>query len=126
MRKPLSIAALLFAWLCANGALLDVVQALAWGKMFAGYARTMSVAAALDATFDPAKRCELCVGVAQARDSADKQLPAPSARDAAKLVLVCDTPAKIVFVSAPTAWPAAFASAGPIRTDPVPLPPPRV
>ena len=35
MRKNLAITSLLFAWLCANGALLDAVQVFAWGKMFA-------------------------------------------------------------------------------------------
>ena len=53
--KKCAITFLLFAWICANGALLDVVQVFAWGKMFSGYAKSMSVSAALKETFDPAR-----------------------------------------------------------------------
>lgn len=126
MRKNASLAALLLAWLCANGALLDVVQVVAWGRMFSGYRETMSVGAALRATFDPAKPCELCVGVAQAKDVAEKSPAVPAGRAAEKLVLACETPARLIFVSIPTDWPAALASAGPLRTESVPVPPPRV
>jgi hypothetical protein len=126
LRKSASIAALLLAWLCANGVMLDAVQVFAWAKMFSGYTATMSTADALLATFDPAKRCELCVGVAQAKDATEKNLPPASARGTEKIVLVCDAPVPLVFVSPPTDWPAALASAAPVRTEPVPLPPPRV
>jgi hypothetical protein len=126
VRKPLSIAALLLAWLCANGVLLNAVQVFAWAKMFSGYTATLSTADAFLATFDPAKRCELCVGVAQAKDATEKNLPPVSARGAEKIVLVYDAPVPLVFVSPPIDWPAALASAGPIRTELVPLPPPRV
>jgi hypothetical protein len=127
VRKNLSIASLLLAWLCANGALLDAVQVFAWGKMFAGYTGTMSVTAALRATFDPAKPCELCVTVAAAKDTAQKQLPSQVERAAAdKLLLALHSVARPVFVSPPADWPAALASAAPSRTEPVPLPPPRV
>ena len=59
----------MLAWLCANGALLDLVQVFAWSRMFAGYTQTMTVGAALRETFDPAKPCELCLGVADAKDA---------------------------------------------------------
>ena len=126
MRKKSSIACLFFAWLCANGALLDVVQVFAWGKMFAGYTGTMSVVAALNATFDPAKPCDLCLTVATAKDTAEKQLPAAVSRASAdKLLLALHTPARLIFVSPTADWPAALASAAPSRTEPVPVPPPR-
>ncbi|MSU73129.1 MAG: hypothetical protein EXS43_12440 [Opitutus sp.] len=127
MRKKLSIVGLLVAWLCANGALLDVVQVFAWGRMFAGYAESMTVGAALSATFDPAKPCELCVSVAQTKDQQEKQAPAELLR--AKdhpLVLACDLPAAIVFSAPNQEWPAGPALAPPGRNDPVPVPPPRV
>lgn len=127
MRKKLSIVGLLVAWLCANGALLDVVQVFAWGRMFVGYAESMTVTAALSATFDPAKPCELCVSVAQTKDRQEKQSPAEllRAKDH-KLVLACDLPTAIVFAALTQEWPSVPTLAPPGRSDPVPVPPPRV
>ena len=126
MQKKLALSSLLFAWLCANGALLDVVQVLAWGRMFAGYTETMSVTAALRETFDPAKPCAMCVDVAHAKETAKRQLPSAVERSAEKFLLALHTPAPVVFVRTPADWPAALASAAPSRTEPVPVPPPRV
>jgi hypothetical protein len=126
VRKKISTACLLLAWLCANGVVLDAVQVVAWSRMFTGYLETMSVGAALRETFNPAKPCDLCVSVAKAQETAQKQLPAGVERAADKLVLACETPATIVFDRKTEPWPAVLASAAPLRTDPVPLPPPRV
>lgn len=125
MRKPIAITSLLLAWLCANGALLDVVQVVAWSRMFADYNQTMSVGAALRATFDPEKPCELCMGVAEAKDLERKQGPQSLERTAEKLVLACEAPAKIVLTAPVLAWPAARACAAPDRCETVPVPPPR-
>jgi hypothetical protein len=127
VRKNVSIAGLLLAWLCANGALLDLVQVFAWGRMFAGYTETMNVAAALRATFDPQKPCDLCLHVADAKGVARQQsAPAPSERTAPKLDLVCDEAAPIVFATFSDDWPAAQASIAPGRVEAVDVPPPRV
>lgn len=126
MRKNLSIVGLLFAWLCANGALLDVVQVFAWGKMFSDHTRTLSVGAALRATFDPAKACELCLSVASAKDTAEKQLPGQVERAADKLLLALHAPARPVFVIPSADWPVTLARVAPSRTEPVPVRPPRV
>lgn len=126
MRKQLSIAGLLVAWLCANGALLDVVQVFAWGRMFIGYAESMTVAAALTKTFDPAKPCELCVSVAQTKGLQEKQLPAEVKNSTEKLVLVCVPPTVIVLTGCPSEWPVTASMLPAGRIDPVPVPPPRV
>ncbi|MCX6956024.1 MAG: hypothetical protein NTV51_28135 [Verrucomicrobia bacterium] len=127
MRKKFSIACLLFAWLCANGALLDAVQVFAWGKMFSENARVMDVAEALRATFDPEKPCELCRGVAAAKETAAQQLPASVENSGAeKLLLALHSVALPDFVSPSADWPATLASVAPSRTEPVPVPPPRV
>lgn len=125
MRKKTALFALLLAWLCANGVLLDAAQVLAWAKMFAGYSNTMSVAAALDATFDPAKPCNLCVGISTARDAAKQQLPQAVERTAEKLLLALHRPDPIVLTNDTGDWPAMLASVAPSRTDSVPVPPPR-
>jgi hypothetical protein len=125
--KKSAITFLLFAWICANGALLDVVQVFAWGKMFSGYAKTMSVAASLNETFDPAKPCEMCIGVATAKeDLGQKKIPANLEQNSAQLVLAFHAASPFVLVNVPEAWPAERGCAAPTRSEIVPVPPPRV
>lgn len=126
MRRKISTACLLFAWLCANGAIWDVMQVFAWTKMFTGYAQNMAVAAALKETFDPNKPCELCTTVAKAKEQEQKQLPPQIERGADKLVLATHANTPVVFHRPAHDWPGLSHEAGMSRTDPVPLPPPRV
>lgn len=125
MSRKLAIVSLAFAWLCANGVLWDAMQVVAWGKMLAGYTETMPLGDALRATFDPAKPCEMCVGIAKAKDATQKQAPAPEPGSAAKFHLAMHVVESPVFAPAPAAWPVARTTMLRERTDPVPLPPPR-
>lgn len=125
MRKKIATLSLLFAWLCANGALLDGVQVFAWAKMFAGYARVMPLGEALRVTFDPNRPCDVCLGVAAAKETAKQQLPAGVDRAAEKIQLALQPTASLVLSQPPADWPPALALAAPSRTDPVPVPPPR-
>ncbi len=126
MRKKIASLALFFAWLCANGALLDAVQVIAWGKMFAGNAGSMNPVAALQETFNPAKRCEMCRSIAAVRESAQQQLPQTVEPAAEKILLALHSPAPVVLANDPGDWPAVRASLAPSRTEAVPVPPPRV
>ena len=127
MWKKSAITFLLFAWICANGALLDVVQVFAWGKMFSGYAKTMSVAASLNETFDPSKPCEMCIGVATAKEDLDqKHVPATLEQSSSKLLLALNAASPFVFVKVPEDWPAERGHTTPSRSETVPVPPPRV
>ncbi len=127
MRKRLAITALFVAWLCANGAIWDVMQCVAWGKMFAGYSETMPIAQALRETFDPAKPCDMCGSIAKAKDSTKEHLPqAGQQTDAAKFLLVVHAADTAVFQTDPGEWMALRVPSLSERTDPVPLPPPRV
>lgn len=116
----------MLAWLCANGALWDAMQMAAWGKMFAGYSGTMSLTQALRETFDPAKPCEMCLGIAKAKTDTAKQLPSSEQAAAAKFVLILHKADALVFTSVTNEWNATAVAAMTERTDPVPLPPPRV
>jgi hypothetical protein len=124
--RALATLSLVFAWLCANGAVWDVMQVAAWGKMFAGYSERMSVTQALQETFDPAKPCEMCLGIAKAKEATAKQTSAPEQGAAAKFVLAIHSADAPVFANDPGDWMSGPASSGRERTDPVPLPPPRV
>lgn len=127
MRFRLSITGLLFAWLCASGGLLDVAQVLAWSRMYAGYAQTMSAGEALTQTFDPEKPCELCVAVLKARQASagSRETPAVASAEVEKIFLVAHRGGPGVVAPSLEAWPEAgdvFAGA---RCEPVPVPPPR-
>jgi hypothetical protein len=127
--RRFAIFALLAAWFCAQGALLDVLQILAWSRMFSQYAETQSLAEALTETFDAAKPCPLCLSVRQARAASENKPVAPggeSARDVSKLVLALPSPSSVL--SPPTfvafARPLSWEIPKP-RENVVPLPPPR-
>ena len=125
MRKKIATGCLLFAWLCANGAVSDVAQLVAWSRMFAGYARVLSVSAALEETFDASKPCELCLAVKKERASENTQSPA-AALSVEKLLLACSTPAATELFAPPAGdWPAATDWEIVARTEAVPDRPPR-
>jgi hypothetical protein len=123
--KRIPSLALLLAWFAANGALLDVVQVLAWGRMFADYAQTLDTRAALERTFDPAKPCQLCRQVSRARDDAKSALPAGAERSSEKLVLALQKPNPVLFFRETETWNLPPSAKGPRRSDPVPVPPPK-
>jgi hypothetical protein len=124
MRRSLSAAWLLFAWLCANGMLLDVAQMIAWSRMFTGYVHSMPVAEALRETFDPAKPCRWCCAVQRARAASRKQTPAPSP-EPIKLVLFCERAGEFVPPAAAGDAMESEPAAGTSWRDPVPVPPPK-
>ncbi len=125
VRKTVASFSLLFAWLCANGGLLDGVQVFAWAKMFAGYTQTMSVGEALRETFDPAKPCEMCLGVASAKDTARKQLPAAIEHAGEKITLALEAAPEMVLPHVRESWRDAPARLALSWTKSVPVPPPR-
>ncbi len=128
VRRHVSIFALFLAWLCANGAVWNVVQLVAWAKMFHDYSQVMPVTRALQVTFDGTKPCGICCAVQKAQDAARDQLP----RDAAlggtmeKILLLSETVPAIVVTAPDFAWPGVTNDTGPLRTEAVPVTPPRV
>jgi hypothetical protein len=124
VRKNLATLCLAFAWLCATGAVSDVAQVFAWGRMFVGYTRVLSVSAALTQTFDAKKPCELCLAVKQTRGSEDSEPRATLAVE--KLFLACSAAPSPVIVAPPAVnWPDAANWRLVARTDAVPTRPPR-
>ena len=126
VRQRIAVAGLMLAWLCANGALWDAMQVAAWGKMLAGYSETMPLPEALRQTFDASKPCEMCRGIAQARTAAEDQTPATELRAEAKFILAFHFVNAPVFANDPDDWMTAPTSGLRERSDPVPVPPPRV
>ncbi len=126
MRRTLSILSLSIAWLCANGSLWNVMQLVAWAKMFHDYSQIMPAVPALSLTFDLSKPCEICTMIQHGRDATrDTQSPVLlSTGD--KLVLACETAAPVVMTAPDFYWPDVVNDVGPARSETVPLPPPRV
>ncbi len=127
MRRKTSIAFLLIAWLCANGSLWEVVQVVAWGKMFARYTQEFSVVNALARTFDASKPCALCKVAQKGHDaaSASGQTPA-STNTSEKVLLAFHATTPLVIVAPDFSWRGVDDDSGLMRTEAVPVPPPRV
>ena len=128
MRRKLSLVLTLTAWLLATGSHWDLVQTFAYARMFADNARTLPLTAALDRTFSPEGRCEICTAVDSAKQSPDHaNAPASAEKFAGKIPLTHESEAFFLFDLSPvSAW---FDSAPRLtsaeRAAP-PLPPPRV
>ena len=115
---------MLFAWLCANGAALDVMQVFAWARMFAGYARTAPVALAAQETFDPSKLCPICQAVQKGREAGAKQ---PAAAPAQRItLLICQRDDIVLTGPLPREWPEMAPAYAPAWRQPVSLPPPKL
>lgn len=127
VRRKLSLLCLLITWLCANGAVWNVVQVVAWAKMFRDYSQVMPVAQALQLTFDGSAPCDLC-SIAQSGGNATRNSQPPAALDsgAEKILLIAECAPDPVLVAPDHAWPGVADTAGLTRTEAVPVPPPRV
>jgi hypothetical protein len=127
VRRRFSICCLLLAWLCANGAVWNVVQVVAWAKMYHDYSRVMPSSRALQITFDGSAPCALCHLTQSAADAARRQLPRDSALgDAMEKIFLASESVPVVVLAAPDpAWPGVADAAGRTRTDAVPVTPPR-
>jgi hypothetical protein len=126
MPRRLPAVSLLLAWLCASGAMLDVVQAFAWARMFAGYARIESILPAAKDTFDPAKPCEICRAVSKARETSNQNTPAARSAATEKIILFFERPVRFVGVAAQRTWPLAPPARVLVRAGDVPVPPPKI
>lgn len=122
MRRFIHLS-LLSAWLCASGAMLDVAQVFAWGRMFAGYVQRESLSEAAHETFDPGKPCAICRAVRQAREASAPV--APRAGGSERLILISEIPAEFVAPAATPAWPLPGSWLAELRVNEVPVPPPR-
>jgi hypothetical protein len=122
VRRRFAILSLICAWLFANGAVLNGLQAVAWAKMLHDYAQRLPLRAALARTFDASAPCELCGAV---QDLRKKEPQAPLERASERIVLACQTAEPVLFATEKREWRVAFAERGPNRCEPVPVRPPR-
>ncbi len=122
MRRTFQILILSFAWLCANGALWDAVQVVAWAKMMRDYSQIMSFSQAVKKTFDGTATCEICAVV----DDVKQNQPAQQTeRSREKVLLAVQTPERFLVAVPTPSWPDVAHDTGLTRAEPVPVPPPR-
>lgn len=126
MSKRLSIIALFAAWLCASGAMLDVVQVFAWARMFTGYVHTMPLAEAASETLDADKPCPICQAVRRAREDSTNQQPVNAASSVEKLLLAFETTEPVMLAREMESWPESREHTPLSWRAPVPVPPPRI
>ena len=127
MRRKFALVLTLTAWLLATGAQWDVVQAAAWARMFSNNLAVLPLGAALERTFSPEGRCEICGAVSTAKQQqADNGSSALGGKAEAKVLLVFQ-PAPAVIVAAPdfAPWPSDDPFALSFDRAAPPLPPPR-
>jgi hypothetical protein len=105
--------------------MLDVAQLAAWTRMFAGYARTESIAAAARETFDPCRPCAVCRAVSKARDACDRGRPAVPSAGVEKIVLILERASPFVTAPVSREGPEPASARAPVRAADVPVPPPR-
>ena len=127
MRRNFSISCLIFAWLCANGALWNTVQVVGWVKMIQAFSASMPMERALEITFDGSAPCNLCHLSQKAENTARQQLPVDALLGGGmkKLHLAVDALTPIILATPVFAWPGIVNDAGNVRTESVPVPPPR-
>lgn len=128
VRRRISIFALCVAWLFANGAVWNAVQVVGWAKMFHDYSAIMPAAKALEVTFNGTAPCNLCTISQAAEDTARQQMPRDAELGAStgKLLLIADAVPVYAVAVPEVSWPGTGHNAGLIRTESVPVRPPRV
>lgn len=127
MRRKLSLTCLLCAWFCANGVVWNVVQVVGWAKMIHDNAQTMSVTRAIEMTFSGEAPCNFCHISRTAEDTAQQQLPHDVLGSTSeKMILIADCAPAPLVLAPEVSWPDATHDVGLLRTESVPVPPPRV
>lgn len=105
------------------------LQSLAWSSMFLQRVQTVSVGEALRTTLDGKHPCRLCLVVREGRAAERQQegLPNGGGATAPRLEFTPATsPLAFDFVAVTNAHPSRAPSNHARRSDPPPLPPPRV
>lgn len=124
-RKSLHIL-FLSAWLIATGGIWDLVQVVAWTGMVSTRLDTMSVQEAVQQTFLPEAKCNLCLAVEDGKKAQDESKAATGGDVSSKTPIVFNAPARIA-VTPPEGVSRLRLEPGyaSYRRDVPPSPPPR-
>jgi hypothetical protein len=128
VRRRVSLILALFAWLLATGSHLDVVQTVGWARMFASYAKTMSLTEAARMTFVSDNFCDVCTFVQTSKQAREGHAaPVPAGTSSTKVILAFQ-PSPVFVLSAPPAapWLVEDQTADGVSRSAPPTPPPRV
>lgn len=122
--RLVGIAATLTAWLVATGLAWDGLQLAAWANMARINARSMSTEAAVQAAVTGAP-CKHCLAVRTARTETERS--APTAAQPGKSISDLPPPPcnAFAFLVPCANWTQPTDDTASVRTDEVPVPPPR-
>ena len=125
MRSKLPRILLLSAWLVATGGVWDLVQVVAWVRMFSLQVSTVSVIEAAKNTFSPEKKCKMCLQVERGKRAQDENGGAFT--DLVSKAPVAFQSVGRIVVSPPAAVSARWSETGfaCFRREVPPVPPPR-
>lgn len=117
----------LSAWLLASGGVWDIVQVVAWGRMFSHRLDTLPALEAARQTFLPGEKCNLCLAVEDGKKAQGESAGAAGTDFSSKVPLVIPA-VTCVRVNPPDGVSRVRLEAGYARSwrEVPPLPPPRV
>jgi hypothetical protein len=129
VRQRIQVILVLLTWFLATGSQWDLAQVFAWGRMFAGYSRQMTVGAAVQKTFS-GEMCPICRAVQKAKQEQEsKNTKTPEAKNPGKLLDMVPLRTSAVVISPVRQTIGLLAPdqewTGRARATP-PTPPPRV
>ena len=114
----------LIAWLLATGVQWDLLQVIAWGRMFVGYSETMRISEAVQKTFG-GEMCCLCKAVKKAKEQ-QEELPSPDSVKGKFVLIHQMAQSPILAIPVGRDWPWSRLRPAIEPRDPPPKPPPRI
>lgn len=129
MARRVTLYVTLFSWLIATGTQWDVMQVVAWARMVVVYSQNMTVAAAVQLTFSPEGKCDLCRFVEEGRSEESQRAAAAGTSEKREVKALLAGPAgdegRVEGAGDAGKWTDDAAWCSRARGSP-PLPPPRV
>ncbi|HEU5080997.1 MAG TPA: hypothetical protein VFT72_17425 [Opitutaceae bacterium] len=127
MWRRFKIFSVVVAWLLATGSQWEIMQTVAWAKMIAENARTMSLSAAVSETLSGQKPCSMCKFVAGAQQQEEhSNATVPATETTGKIVLFCyEIPDAVPTQAAVNTWREFDLQALDLLRLAPPTPPPR-
>lgn len=111
----------------ATGTILDVIQVVAWSKMWVDNVQTQSVANAFTRTFSEEGMCNLCHSVqAMKRDQTEKFPFSVNLLERNPVLPVNGFSIKLTVPVVFTGWPEVMDEKGVVMSIGPPAPPPRI
>ena len=125
MRTQIAKWVLAVSLILSIGAQWAVLQSIAWVGMIVKYSQDVSIPVAIKMTFDGKHRCALCKAVEKGR-TAEKESQNAKIKSEGKMIFLADSSAPYVPLNLQFEAPLLVCSLDLLRSEPPPIPPPRL